>query len=625
LKISREAAIANSTECVTSGFARQAAQTPSAIAVASSVETLSYAELDSRSNRLAHHLCSLGVGCDIPVGIFLERTPAMVVAALAVLKAGGAYIPLDPAQPTARLAFMLQDAKAGLVISDSRLAGRLPAGSWQVVELDRDAAQIAAQPETLPEQTVRAEDLAYIIYTSGSTGEPKGVEIPHRGLANLIAWHQREFAITSSDRASHLASLVFDAAVWELWPYLSVGATVYLVDDRVRSDAKALRDWIVAKQITISFAPTALAENLFQLDWPKATALRYLLTGADVLKKYPAPGLPFTLVNNYGPTESTVVTTSGKIAASHDATQTPSIGRPIDGVQIYILDEQGQPVRDGAAGELYIGGASLARGYRNRPQLTAERFVANPFSTEPGARLYRTGDLARWLPNGEIAFLGRLDEQIKVRGYRVEPGEIATALAQHPALQNAFVTAVDDDRGQKELVAYVVANSENTLRALDLRDYLLQRLPEYMIPGEYVALDSLPITANGKVDRAALPSPTTHRLRDEAYVGPRTPVEEELAKILAPLLKIDRVGVNDNFFLLGGHSLLGTQLIARVSEAFGVDLTLLKLFDNPTVAAMSAEIENLILAKLSADHSSQPSPTPQLAAELSGARSRSAL
>lgn len=623
--MSREVVSAHSTECVTAGFARQAAQTPSTTAIASSVETLSYAELDARSHRLAHHLRSRGVGRDVAVGIYLERTPAMVVAALAVLKAGGAYIPLDPGQPAARLAFMLQDAGAELVVSESRLAERLPAGDWQVVALDRDAAQIAAQAGALPEQAVQSEDLAYIIYTSGSTGEPKGVEIPHRGLANLIAWHRQAFAVTSSDRASHLASLGFDAAVWELWPYLTAGASVYLAEERVRSDAKALRDWIVARQITVCFAPTALAENLLQLDWPKSTALRFLLTGADVLKKYPAAGLPFTLVNNYGPTESTVVTTSGKVAASRDATQAPSIGSPIDGVQVYILDEQRQPVGEGAAGEIYIGGASLARGYRNRPRLTAERFLSNPFSTESGARLYRTGDLARWLPSGEIAFLGRLDEQSKIRGYRVEPGEIATVLSRHPALQNAFVTALDDQHGQKELVAYVVAKPGNAVRSGDLRDYLLQRLPEYMIPAEYVALESLPITANGKVDRAALPSPHTHRLRDEAYVEPRTPVEEELVSILAPLLKIDRVGVNDNFFLLGGHSLLGTQLIARVSEAFGVDLTLLKLFDNPTVAAMSAEIENLILAKLSADHSPGLSSSSQPPAEFSGARTRSAL
>ena len=393
------------------------------------------------------------------------------------------------------------------------------------------------------------------------------------------------------------------------------------MEERVRGDAMALRDWIVAQQITISFVPTALAEALLLLEWPKAATLRYLLTGADALKKYPAPGLPFTFVNNYGPTESTVVTTSGTIAANRQASQPPSIGRPIDGVEVHILDERRQPVSDGATGEIYIGGASLARGYRNRPQLTAERFILNPFSAEAGPRLYRTGDLARQLPSGEIAFLGRIDEQVKIRGYRVEPSEIATVLGQHSDLQTAFITAMAEG-GQTQLVAYVVPVAGKTLRAAELRNYLLQRLPEYMIPAEYVALESLPINSHGKVDRAALPSASTQRLRDEAYVAPRTAVEEELVKILTPLLKLDRVGVNDNFFLLGGHSLLGTQLIARVSETFGVDLTLLKLFDNPTVAAMSAEIDNLIIAKLSSSPFALDGSSPS-ASQLSGARTRS--
>jgi acyl-CoA synthetase (AMP-forming)/AMP-acid ligase II/acyl carrier protein len=356
---------------------------------------------------------------------------------------------------------------------------------------------------------------------------------------------------------------------------------------------------------------------LLRLEWPAETALRFLLTGADTLKVYPSARLPFVLVNNYGPTECTVVSTSGVVPATSanqtstnpasgnqtsmhqiSGNQAPSIGRAIDGVEIYILDEQRRPVSDGGAGEIYVGGAGLGRGYRNRPDLTAERFVPNPFSAVAGARLYRTGDLARRLPNGEIAFLGRIDEQVKVRGYRVEPSEVSTVLGQHPAVESSIVVATEDAPGEKHLVAYVVLASGATVSASALREYLRQRLPDYMVPAAFVAIPKLPVTEQGKINRAALPAVNGNRLPDEVYVAPRTLVEEELVKILAPLLKVNRVGVNDNFFLLGGHSLMGTQVIARVSESFGVDLTLLKLFDHPTVAEMSAEIENLILAKL---------------------------
>jgi amino acid adenylation domain-containing protein len=584
--------------CVAELVTLRAAANPAAMAVCASRDMLSYAELESQSNRLANYLLTVGVGRDVAVGLYLERSPAMVVAALAILKAGGAYIPLDPVQPVARLAFMLNDSGARVVVSTTELAQRLTPGTWKVVMLDGDAAKIAAHSDVRPESTVRPEDLAYIIYTSGSTGQPKGVEVPHSGLSNLVAWHQRAFQVNSTDRASALASLGFDAAVWELWPYLASGASVHVPEELVRSDAKALRDWMVSQGITISFAATAMAENLIQLEWPKTTALRFLLTGADTLKKYPSPRLPFVLVNNYGPTEGTVVSTSGVVAPETSANQPPSIGRPIDGVEIHILDDSQQPVAEGTKGEIYIGGAGLARGYRNRPDLTAERFVPNPFSAQPGARLYKTGDLAHRLPNGQIAFLGRIDEQVKIRGYRVEPNEIAMVLGQHSTVQTSVVTAREGTPGEKELIAYVVLAPGAKLNAGELRDHLRKRVPDYMVPTEFVAIPGVPVTANGKLDRAALPAPNGSRPHAESYVEPRTAVEEELVKILAPLLKIERVGVNDNFFLLGGHSLLGTQLIARISETFGVELTLLKLFDHPTVAEMSSEIEELILLKV---------------------------
>ena len=492
--------------CVADLVTQQAAANPSAIALSAGREVLSYGELDLQANRLANYLRSLGVGRNVAVGLFLERSPALVVAALAILKAGGAYIPLDPVQPLARLAFMLRDAEVRFVVSVTGLAGGLTTASCQVITLDGDADKISDQPETQPDSMVKPTDLAYIIYTSGTTGQPKGVEIPHSGLSNLVAWHQRAFQVTSTDRASALASLGFDAAVWELWPYLATGASVHLAEERVRNDAKALRDWIVSQRITISFAPTATAENLIQLEWPETTALQFLLTGADALKKYPGSRLPFVLVNNYGPTECTVVSTSGVVAPDRSATQPPSIGRPIAEVQIHILDDQRQPVPEGTTGEIYIGGAGLACGYRNRPDLTAERFVPNPFSTEPGARLYRTGDLARWLPDGQIAFLGRVEEQVKIRGYRVEPSEIATVLGQHAAVRSAVVVAREDVPGEKKLVAYMVLSPGAKPNAGELRDHLKRRLPDYMVPAEFVSIESVPVTENGKVDRAALPS-----------------------------------------------------------------------------------------------------------------------
>ena len=585
-------------ECVHQRVAQRAAENPNALAVSSTREDMCYGELDSRANRLANYLRSIGVGRDVVVGLYIERSPAMAVAALAILKAGGAYIPLDPIHPTDRLAFMLKDSQARAVVSTKTLMAGFPTGEWQVVTLDGDADKIAVQPKNQPSSDVTGDDLAYIIYTSGSTGQPKGVELIHSGLANLVSWHQRAFQVTREDRASAQSILGFDAAVWELWSYLTAGASLHLPDESFKNDATALRDWVVSRNVTISFAATAIAEQLLQLDWPANTTLRFLLTGADTLKTYPSTRLPFVLVNNYGPTECTVVSTSGVVPVSGVPNQAPSIGRAIDGVEIYILDEQNQAVTDGVAGEIYVGGANLARGYRNRPDLTAERFVANPFRSEPGARMYRTGDLGRWLPHGEIAFLGRVDEQVKIRGYRVEPSEISVALGQHPAVQTSAVIATEDAPGEKQLTAYLVLASGTTVSAASLRDFLRQRLPDYMVPAAFVTIPSLPITEQGKVNRAALHGLNGNRLSDEVYVEPRTLVEEELVKILMPLLKIDRVGVNDNFFLLGGHSLLGTQLIARVSDTFGVDLTLLKLFDHPTVAEMASEIENLILAKV---------------------------
>ena len=586
--------------------AEHAVSTPNALAVRLGSECLTYAELELRSNQLAEYLRSLGAGPDSLIGIFLERSLVSVVASLAVLKAGSAYLPLDPAVPADRLAFMLRDSQVAAVITREALAEKLGAGSWNVVQVDADREKIASYRGQIFDTEANANHLAYVIYTSGSTGQPKGVEITRAGLENLVQWHLRAFQVSSADRASLLASVGFDAAVWELWPYLAAGASVHIPPDAARTDVELLRDWLVEEKITISFVATPLAELLIQAAWPSSTALRTLLTGADTLHRRPPQGLPFALINNYGPTECTVVATSGVVAPAGGETRQPSIGRAIENTQIYILDGEKKQVPHGTAGELYIGGVSLARGYRNRPELTAEKFVPNPFVNGTGsALLYRTGDRARILPNSEIEFLGRFDDQIKIRGYRVELDEISSVLDSHPEVRASAVTVAEAD-DEKKLVAYLVLMPESQPNAGTFREFLQSRIPDYMIPAMFVRMPALPLTNNGKVDRAALPAPNGNTLPEQEYVAPRSPVELRLAELIAPLLRVERVGVNDNFFLLGGHSLLGTQLLTRISETFGVELSLLTIFDHPTLAEMSGEIEKLILAKIEAPIASQP-------------------
>jgi acyl-coenzyme A synthetase/AMP-(fatty) acid ligase/acyl carrier protein len=425
------------------------------------------------------------------------------------------------------------------------------------------------------------------------------VQITHDGLLNLVFWHQRAFSVTSSDRATQVASPAFDALGWELWPYLTKGASVHLPDEDTRVSPPILRDWLVNQRITISFLPTALAESIITLEWPEQTELRILLTGADTLQHYPPPGLPFSLINNYGPSEATVVATSGPVPATENAGMPPTIGRPIDNTEIFILDERLQEVPAGEAGEMYIGGVGLAKGYLNRPELTEEKFIPHPFSDRPGARLYKTGDLARYLPDGQIAFLGRADYQIKIRGYRIEPDEIISVLNRHPFVSSSYVVAREDIPGDKRLVAYIVPVLGMHIAVASLREILRTYLPDYMIPAAFVLLRVLPRTTNGKVDRMALPVPDAENtLRDVETPRPGTPVEARVAEILASLLNLDHVGIDDNFFMLGGHSLLGTQVIVRIAETFGVELPLRTLFGAPTVRQLSAEIEKSIVARL---------------------------
>lgn len=588
-------------ECVHQLVSARAVADPQAIAVTLGKRSLSYQDLDQRAERLAHLLRSLGVGPDAVVGVYLDRSLAMIVAALGILKAGGAYLPLDPSHPKERLEFLLKDAQASVLVTGKCRAEVLPGYSGHMVTLDPEGQLVSAFSSAIGSIEPKAENLAYVIYTSGSTGQPKGVEITHGGLLNLVSWHQQAFGITPNDRASQLSFLGFDAAVWEIWPYLTAGASVHLPDGLATNDPEAVRDWIVSQRITICFLPTPLAERVMTLEWPKKASLRVMLTGADTLHHYPSRNLPFQLVNNYGPTECAVVTTSGAVLPNEQPDRLPSIGSPITNVHVYILNEKGQQVRNGEHGEIYIGGAGLARGYRNRPDLTAERFVLDPFHSEPGARLFRTGDLGRFLPDGQIAFLGRLDEQIKVRGFRIEPAEIVRVLNEYPAVQSSTVMAREVEAGDKRLVAYFVPAANAQPTHTELRNFIGSRLPEYMVPALFVKLEALPVNASGKVDHSALPAPSTaNTLRDSTFIAPRTPIEERLANMVASLLALDRVSVEDNFFLLGGHSLLGTQLIARIRDAFGVELSLHALFDAPTVSQLSTRIEDLLMEKLQA-------------------------
>lgn len=589
------------SQCIHQMFEAQAERTPDALAVADNDQRLTYSELNRRANQVAHYLRAQSIRPEMLVGICLKRSAEMVVAALGTLKAGGAYLPLDPAYPPERLSFLLQDSAVSLLITQDHIVENLPPQNVEILSLNWNESNIAHQSAENCENIATAENLAYVIYTSGSTGSPKGVEITHANLLNLVLWHQSAFAVTAGDRASVLASVGFDAAVWETWPYLGAGASLHLPDDILRLSPERLRDWFVSNQITIGFLPSVLAERIMALEWPESTALRILLTGAETLRRFPSTKLPFKVVNNYGPTECTVVTTSGLVPPGGCPGVLPSIGRPITNTQVYILDEKLQQVSAGAPGELCIGGAGVGRGYLHRPDLTREKFIQDHFSDEPNALLYKTGDVARQLPSGEFAYMGRIDDQIKMRGYRIEPNEIVAVLDRHPLVETSVVIAREDANSEKRLVAYIVLNSPSQPSAEELRSFLGNELPEYMAPAIFVILDALPLTERGKIDRTALPVPDSRNtLRDQPFTLPRTHVEQRLATILCSLLELDQVSIHDNFFFLGGHSLLGTQLIAQIRGAFGVEIALRTLFDTPTIADLSSEIERLILARIEA-------------------------
>jgi amino acid adenylation domain-containing protein len=611
-----------------------AAAGPGRLAVTDGTAHLTYADLDRRSGQLAAHLRDSGAGPERCVGLFLERSADFVVAALAVLRSGAAYLPMDPSTPADRAAFILTDAGAPLLVTHRNKAAELPPGPWRTIEMDGAAAEaLAARSAPGADLKAEAEGLAYVIYTSGSSGRPKGVEITHANLANLLDWHQRTFGITPQDRIGQTAGLGFDPAGWEIWTTLAAGASLHIADEMTRRSADALLAWIVAQKLTGCLAPTVLTEQLLQAKWPRETALRTLHTGGDLLHRRPAPGLPFDLVNHYGPTECTVIATSGWVRPEASFQGPPSIGRPIANTSAFILDDQLRAVPPGEPGELCLAGAHVGRGYRNHPRMTADRFVMYQPDGGAALRVYRTGDRARLLENGEISFLGRIDDQVKVRGYRIEPGEIVACLDRHPGVQaSAVAPRYDTFNGSRNggpvLVGYVVPARAARLTALGLREFLARQLPDYMVPAYFVSLTALPLTVNGKLDKSALPVPTPGNLllvrEGPDEVAPAscqcaaTEFEHRIGDMVASLMGRHSIDREDDFFMVGGHSMLGAQLVTRIRESFGVKLTLRQLFGASTVAALSAEVARLVQA------ASTPALPAREKAHTSAAKSKSA-
>ena len=583
--------ILRAAECVHRLFEAQVRRSPEALAVSSGSTQISYRQLNEMANRVAHRLRKLGVGPETLVGICMERCTENVIGLLGILKAGGAYIPLDPGYPGERLAFMISDAQVPVLITQQKWLARLPPIKAQVICLDELECGSVAAEATNPPNQVTLKNLAYIIYTSGSTGTPKGVEIEHGSLANLIAWHQHTYGVTPSDRATQLATPAFDASVWELWPYLTAGASIHIPDEETRLSPQKLPGWLTDHQITLTFIPTPIAEAMFAEPWPRGCVLRTVLTGGDKLHRAPGKNFPCPLVNHYGPTENTVVTTWAPVPPHQHQGEAPPIGRPVTNTQVYVLDRFLQPVPVGEPGELHIGGLGLARGYHNRPKLTAEKFIPDPFGHDANARLYKTGDRVRWRADGNLEFLGRMDNQVKIRGCRIELGEVETVLGWHPDVREAVVVAREHSTGENRLAAYIVPVSGRKATGAVWREFLKQKLPDTMVPSTFTLLEALPLTPNGKVDRAALPAP---RLDSEAtQIAPRTEFEEKLAGIWREVLSLERVGIHDNFFELGGHSLLATQAITRMRSEFQTHLPVRTLFEYPTIAALAAAITSV--------------------------------
>ena len=606
-------------KCIHELFEAQVRRTPEATAVVFEQQQLTYAELNARANRLAHHLRTLGVGPEVLVALAMERSLELVVGLLGILKAGGAYVPLDPSYPAERLAFMLTDTQAPVLLTQKRLLGQLPAHAGQTLCLDRDWASIAAQPDSNPPPSATVDNLAYVIYTSGSTGTPKGTLVTHHNVARLFAASAQWFGFDEHDVWTGFHSVAFDLSVWEIWGALFYGGRLILVSYLVSRDPKEFHALLVRERITVLTQTPSAFRQLTGVDAREDAsenlALRFVILGGEALDFqslrpwFERHGdVKPQLINMYGITETTVHATYRRIAmADLDVARGSMIGEPILDLDILLLDSHMQPAPVGIPGEIFVGGAGIARGYLNRPELTAERFIANPFSTDPTSRLYRSGDLARRTSDNDLAYLGRIDLQVKIRGYRVELAEIESALLQHPDVQQAVVVADKDLRADHaiRLIAYVVPAASHVAAqaapptalagrlTADLRAHLKARLPDFMLPSVFVGLDQVPLTANGKADRKRLqvPAPESFAVSDAQYVAPRDGVEEQLAAIFGEVLGLERVGVHSDFFELGGDSLLAVQTVSRIKTVFAASISIRSFFFAPTIAQLARQVE----------------------------------
>ncbi len=629
--------------CIHELFERQAAKTPDLDAVVFQGKALTYRELNERANQAAHYLRKRGVGPETLVGVCLNRTPEMVVSLLGIWKAGGAYVPLDPTYPQDRLAFMMKDSAAKFLVTTSELQRLFPSAADKTILIDSDWSEIARENSANPEPAAAPSNLAYVMYTSGSTGEPKGAMILHRGLANYLAWAIRFYGVKEGGSVPVHSSISFDLTVTSMYPALLAGGNIELLPEDVGAQSLlgALRR---GGRNLVKITPAHLEMLSQEIKPAEAAAMTkvFVIGGENLLAESLRLWREFApqtrLINEYGPTETVVGCCIYEVRAEDPRTGSVIIGRPIANTQLYILDRHRNPVPAGVAGELYIGGDGVARGYLNRPELTQQRFLPDPFSGRQGALLYKTGDLARYRKDGNLEFLGRIDSQVKVRGYRIELGEIEAALMEHPGVKLCAVLAREDEPGDKQLVGYAVAEDSVELVAGDLRQFLERKLPKYMIPSQFVVLDSFPLTTNGKVDRKALPAPGLRRAESsEAAAGPetsenlpagtaggngvavrdrarpQTETEKALVAIWTEVLRVENPGVNDDFFELGGHSLLAIKIISRIRDVFDVDLATQSLFEHPTIAGLAGVLAESKNAKGSAQHierrkTSGPSP-----------------
>jgi len=589
-------------QCIHQRFEEQVQKTPNTIAVVFEDQQLTYSELNARANQLAHYLRKLGVEPEVLVGLCVERSLEMIVGLLGILKAGGAYLPLDTALPTSGLEFRLQDAQTKVLLTQQQRVKNLPEHTAQVVCLDSDWEAIAKEDSENPSSEVRPEHLVYTIYTSGSTGKPKGVAVEHRQLLNYLYGIQDILNLPADTSFANVSTLAADLGNTVIFPSLCSGGCLHLLSSERVADAPALADYFQRYPIDcLKIVPSHLAALLASSPSQSILPRQLLILGGEaaswqLIQQIQQQAPECQILNHYGPTEATVGTLTYRIQKGQVGygSETVPLGRPLANTQVYVLDEQLQPLPLGVQGELYIGGAGLARGYLNRPEQTAERFIANPFlekpfiASESETRLYKTGDLVRYLPDGNIEFIGRVDHQVKVRGFRIELGEIEAVLSQHPKVEQAVVSVQEDELNDKRLTAYVVPNREQTPSVSDLRNFLREKLPEYMIPSALVLLKALPLTPNGKVDRKALPAPDSLRPELEAtYVPPRTEVEQTIANIWQDRLDLEKVGIHDNFFDLGGHSLLLIQVHSQLQKLLNRDISITDLFEYPTISSLT--------------------------------------